>query len=107
MGRKSCHFTWEEKEHSRTSDFEVMNWKTGNSTLKWVKQAVGVPGGVVEGGRTAEGDKLYVVRCKVKGEEEEHAWVPGRYDTRTEGAFVGHDLEQLACNEYFEFLTCA
>jgi len=95
-------------ERSRTSDFQVMSWKTaGNSTLKWVKQAVGVPEGVVEGGRTAEGDKLHVVRCKVKGNGEEYAWVPGSYDTRLQRAFVGHDLEQLACNDYFEFLTCA
>jgi len=45
-----------------------MSWKIPeNSTLKWAKQSNGVPAGVVEGGRTAEGDKLYVVPCKVKG----------------------------------------
>jgi len=61
---------------------------------------------VVEGGQAAEGEKLYVVRCKVKGREEEYAWIPGSYDFRTQRAFVGHGLEQLACNDYFEFLTC-
>jgi len=62
---------------------------------------------VVEGERTAEGDKLYLVRYKVKGKNEDYFWIAGRYDSRTRGAFTSYNLEELACNSSFQFLTCA
>jgi len=105
--RKSCHFSWEGREYSQISSFQLLRWKsTGNLTLTWVKQVVGIPKGVVEGGRHVLGDKLHMARCRVKGDGDEYAWIPGRYDTRLGAAFTGFNAEELGCNDTYEFLTC-
>jgi len=118
----ACHFSWEGDEHQEKVDFELMKISNSSSsgnnnskTLRWVElnEEEGIPNNadVVEGGKSRQGEQIYVIRCQMEGDKKELAWTPGRYgpsqDHAASSAYVGYGSTERQCKGKVEFLTCS
>jgi len=90
--RVICHFTAEGEEKSTDSkNFQIMRMKkipSEYSNLKWVRKDEedgSIPVGVVEGRITSEGERIYVIRCRVENDQGTFMYV-----CTLEGSPFGH-----------------
>lgn len=101
-GWGTCFVPYGGGEHSkRGAHIEVLTNPNG-AKLQWVKSS-SLPSNAIRGGRTAERETLYVIRCALPSSKR-NAWTPGKFQPST-GAYSSYGGGEARCNN-FEFLVC-